>query len=91
MLCVFFPVGDQTFNQAASFFCFCFSCFDPFMDKEYSELLEKMGWDPVSIEQMMELTNLKAEELSSMLLLLELQGHVSSAPGGYFSRITPPE
>ncbi|MBT8440109.1 MAG: DNA-protecting protein DprA [Gammaproteobacteria bacterium] len=60
-------------------------------DKEYSDLLDKMGWDPVSIEQIMETSDLKAEELSSMLLLLELQGHVSSAPGGYFSRIKPPE
>lgn len=64
---------------------------EPLLDNEYSELLEKMGWDPISIEQIMELTNLKAEELSSMLLLLELQGHVSSAPGGYFIRIKPPE
>ena len=61
------------------------------LDNEYSELLEKMGWDPVSIEQIMALTDFKAEELSSMLLLLELQGHVSSAPGGYFSRIKPPQ
>jgi len=61
------------------------------LDREYSDLLDKMGWDPVLIEQIMETSDLKAEELSSMLLLLELQGHVSSAPGGYFSRIKPPE
>ena len=64
---------------------------EPILDEDYSDLLEKMGWDPISIEQIMELTDLKAEELSSMLLLLELQGHVSSAPGGYYSRIKPPE
>ncbi len=60
------------------------------LDKEYSELLDKMGWDPVTFEQIMENAKLRAEELSSMLLLLELQGHVSSAPGGRFCRIKPP-
>lgn len=61
------------------------------IDTEYSDLLEKMGWEPILVEQIMEITKLKAEDLSSMLLLLELQGHVSSAPGGYFCRIKPPE
>ena len=64
---------------------------DPLLDEDYRDLLEKIGWDPISMEQIMEMTNLKAEELSSMLLLLELQGHVSSAPGGCFSRIKPSE
>ncbi len=63
----------------------------PDLDREYTELLEKMGWDPISIEQIMQITDFKAEELSSMLLLLELQGHVSSAPGGYFTRVKPPQ
>ncbi len=59
------------------------------LDAEYAELLDKIGWDPVSIDHIMDRTDFKAEELSSMLLLLELQGHVSSAPGGYFCRTQP--
>lgn len=59
------------------------------LDEDYLQLLEKMGWDPVSMEQIMHATSLPAESVSSMLLLLELQGHVSSAPGGYYSRTIP--
>ena len=58
-------------------------------DEEYQLLLDKMGWDPISVEALVNATRLPAESVSSMLLLLELQGHVSSAPGGYFNRTTP--
>lgn len=59
------------------------------LDEEYHALLDAMGWDPVGIEQLVGATGLSAAEISSMLLLLELQGHVSSAPGGSYCRSKP--
>lgn len=56
-------------------------------DPEYSHLLEQMGYDPVTIDQLTARTNLTAGEISSMLLLLELEGYVSSAAGGQFTRL----
>lgn len=55
-------------------------------DSEHRHLLEAMGYDPISIDQLIERTGLTAESVSSMLLVLELDGHVSSAPGGYYTR-----
>lgn len=55
-------------------------------DPEYEKLLDAMGFDPVSIDELINRTGLNAESVSSMLLLLELNGHVSSALGGYYCR-----
>lgn len=57
------------------------------LDSEYQLLLECMGFDPVQIDLLIERSGLTAEEVSSMLILLELEGHVSSAPGGIYCRI----
>lgn len=59
------------------------------LDSDYQQLLEQMGWDPISVEQLINITKFPPESVSSMLLLLELQGHVSSAPGGLYSRTIP--
>ena len=56
------------------------------LDSEYKHLLECMGFDPVQIDQLIDRSGLTAEEVSSMLILLELEGHVSSAPGGTYCR-----
>ena len=55
-------------------------------DPDYTRLLVSMGYDPVSIDELIARTGLTAEAVSSMLLLLELEGHVSSAPGGLYCR-----
>jgi DNA processing protein len=55
-------------------------------DPEYAQLLEAMGFDPISVDELIMRTGLTPEAVSSMLLLLELDGHVSSAPGGYYCR-----
>ena len=57
-------------------------------DPEYVRLYEALGFDPVSVDELITRTGLTAEAVSSMLLLLELEGHVSSAPGGYYSRVS---
>lgn len=58
----------------------------PGLDADYRRLLEGMGHDPVALDELVERTGFSAQEVSSMLLLLELQGHVSCLPGGRFAR-----
>jgi DNA processing protein len=55
-------------------------------DPEYQQLLEKMGHDPVSVDDLVATTQLTAEEVSSMLLIMELQGRVAALAGGRYVR-----
>ncbi|MCP4043601.1 MAG: DNA-protecting protein DprA [Gammaproteobacteria bacterium] len=57
------------------------------LDKEYRSVLDAMGYDPVSVDVLVGRTGLTAEELSSMLLILELQNLVSPVAGGFYSRV----
>ncbi len=57
------------------------------LEPDHLELLETMGYDPVSTDQLAAKSRFSAAEISSMLLLLELQGHVSSEAGGLFIRL----
>ena len=50
-------------------------------------LLEAMGYDPVTMNELVERTGLTSEHLSAMLLMLELENKVSSLPGGHYQRI----
>ncbi len=53
---------------------------------EYQCLLDCIGFDPVQADLLIDRSGLTPEEVSSMLILLELEGHVSSAPGGRYCR-----
>lgn len=55
-------------------------------DAAYSELLESVGYEPVPVDLLVERTGLKPDVVSSMLLILELEGRVEAAPGGRYSR-----
>jgi DNA processing protein len=44
-----------------------------------------MGYDPQAPDDLIARTGLPAFEIASMLLLLELEGHVVSHPGGRYS------
>lgn len=55
-------------------------------DGEYRKILESLGFEPTSIDTLVERTGLTAEAVSSMLLILELRGHIASAAGGLYSR-----
>ncbi len=55
-------------------------------DDEYARLLEAMGHDPVGIDDLSRITGLTAEALSSMLLIMELDGRVETLQGGLYSR-----
>ena len=57
------------------------------LDPEIIQLLDKIGYDPVSPDVLVERSGLTIDKLSSMLLLLELNNLIQSAPGGCFVRI----
>jgi len=48
------------------------------------KLLRDMGWDPVSIDELVSRSGLTAAEVSSMLIKLELAGRVEPLVGGRF-------
>ena len=57
------------------------------MDKEHKILLDALGFDPADLDTLVVRTGLKPEAVSSMMLILELEGHVQAAPGGRYSRV----
>lgn len=57
------------------------------LDAEYEVLLDAMGYDPVAPDELIRRSGLPAQSVSSMLLLLELQGYVSSLSGGRYCRL----
>lgn len=57
------------------------------MDKDHKILLDAVGIDPVAVDTVIDRPGFKAEAVSSMMLILELEGHVQAAPGGRYSRI----
>jgi DNA processing protein len=57
------------------------------MDKDHKILLDALGFDPADLDVLVVRTGLKPEAVSSMMLILELEGHVQAAPGGRYSRV----
>jgi DNA processing protein len=57
------------------------------MDKEHKILLDALGFDPADLDALVARTGFKPEAVSSMMLILELEGHVQAAPGGRYSRV----
>ncbi len=47
-------------------------------------IMESLGYDPVSVNELVERSGLTASEVSSILLSLELEGDVSSQVGGMY-------
>jgi DNA processing protein len=56
-------------------------------DPEYALLLNSMDYAPTSVDALVERTGLTPDVVSSMLLMLELQGQVEASPGGRYSRV----
>ncbi|MDO9052929.1 MAG: DNA-processing protein DprA [Gallionella sp.] len=52
-----------------------------------SDLLERIGFDPVSMDMLCARSGLTVSQLSAMLLTLELEGRITALPGGLFQRI----
>lgn len=61
--------------------------FDWREDEEYRRLLDAMGYDPVLLDALVGSTALSPGVLSSMLLMLELEGEVASLPGNRYQRV----
>ena len=61
------------------------------LSESYQELLNQIGFEPASVDALVAQSGMAAQEISSMLLVLELQGYVSSSPGGCYYRVSPPE
>lgn len=52
-------------------------------DPAYQAVLQALGHDPVPMDRLVERTGLTVDALSSMLLLLELEGRVAASHGRY--------
>ncbi len=59
----------------------------PQLDKEYKILLDALAFEPASVDSLIERTGMNSESIASMLLILELDGHVAPHPGGRYSRM----
>ena len=56
------------------------------LDAAQYRLLEMLGFDPISMDALIERSGLTPEEVSSMLLVLELRGYVAAIGGGRYCR-----
>ncbi len=56
------------------------------LDPQYAKLLSCLGYEPTGVDMLVERTGLTPEEVSSMLLILELEGQVASLSGGLYAR-----
>jgi DNA processing protein len=61
--------------------------FDWRQDEEYRRLLDVMGYDPASLDALVGTTGLSPGALSSMLLILELEGEIATLPGNRYQRV----
>ncbi|BCX89762.1 DNA processing protein [Methylomarinovum tepidoasis] len=57
------------------------------LSDDYRDLLAKIDYAPTSVDQLVERTGMTPEDLASMLLILELEGHIAAAAGGCYQRI----
>jgi DNA processing protein len=58
----------------------------PVLDKAYEILLDALGFEPAGVDLLVERTGFAADEVASMLLILELDGKLESRPGGHYVR-----
>jgi DNA processing protein len=56
------------------------------LDKAYEILLDALGFEPAGVDTLVERTGFAADEVASMLLILELDGKLESRPGGRYLR-----
>jgi DNA processing protein len=60
---------------------------DPLSEEEV-QLLAAMGFAPIDLDTLCEQLASPVEVISTILLKLELEGHISRLPGGLFQRLT---
>jgi DNA processing protein len=54
---------------------------------DYKQLIDFIGFENTSIDQLVDNSGLTSAEVSSMLLQLELSGYIASSPGGLYNRL----
>ncbi len=57
------------------------------LDNEYQQLLAALGDESVGVDLLVDRCGLTANDVSSMLLILELEGYVATVPGGLYCRL----
>jgi DNA processing protein len=55
-------------------------------DPEYDRLIEAIGFEPTPVDEIIRRSELTTAAVSSMLLIMELDGRVIAHPGGRYSR-----
>jgi DNA processing protein len=58
------------------------------LDKDYEMLLDALGFEPASIDDLVSRTGLAAGSVASMMLILELDGRVEARPGALYNRVS---
>lgn len=58
------------------------------LDKDYKMLLDALGFEPASIDDLVDRTGLAPQSIASMLLILELEGRLTPQPGAVYCRVT---
>ena len=58
------------------------------LDKDYEMLLDALGFEPASINDLVDRTDLAAGTVASMMLILELDGRVELRPGALYNRVS---
>lgn len=56
-------------------------------DNAFNLILSALGHDPITMDALIIATGLSAEQLSSQLMMLELEGKVATVSGGQYQRI----
>jgi DNA processing protein len=59
---------------------------EPHVTTEH-QLLDLIGFEPISIEAIVHLSDLTVSEVSSILMLLELEGKITNLAGGLYQRL----
>jgi DNA processing protein len=57
------------------------------LDAEYTQLLDTIGFENTSVDNLVTRSGLTPAEISSMLLQLEMSGYIASNPGGLYNRL----
>lgn len=60
-------------------------------EPEYRRLLNELGHDPATMDELVQRTGVSAAVLSSMLMMLELEARVESLPGNRYQQLPPGE
>lgn len=56
------------------------------LDQDYQKVLDSVGFEPTSVDKVINRSGLTADAVCSMLLVLELRGYIIPATGGGYSR-----